>query len=54
MGMTGAEKLLRATLPTRRAQLAYHAELERYWTERGHPLRIIRVMGRWELKWIKK
>lgn len=47
--MTGAEKLLRATLPTRKAQLAYHRALEEHFAARGCRIRIVRVMGRWEI-----
>jgi hypothetical protein len=52
--LTGAEKLLRVTLPTRSKQIAYHWALERYFAERGTPLKIYWLMGRWEMKWLRK
>lgn len=47
-------RVLRLTLPTRRALLEYHRELERYCAERGAPMRIVKFMKKWEMRWTKK
>jgi hypothetical protein len=46
--------LLRASLSSRKAQLAFYAEIEKLAAERGHPLKIKWFMGRWEIMKGKK
>lgn len=50
--MTGADKLLRDSLPTKAAQLAYHAAVEAALAAMGRPALIRRFMGRWDIKWL--
>lgn len=47
------KEILHKLLPHREAMLSYHRAIEEFFEKRGKPLRIRRVMGKWELIWSK-